>query len=194
MREPQNDVEMFLQVDIVENRKSQKWTTKELVGRALWETIGALIFSLSPRSLWGFRRTLLRAFGARIGSGVHILPSVRIAVPWNLEIGRFASVGDRAILYSLGPIQIGERSTISQYAHICAGSHEYRKRSFDLLKPAVKIGSDVWICADAFIGPGVTIGKGAIIGARAVAIKDVKEGNIMAGNPARQVGERQMLD
>jgi putative colanic acid biosynthesis acetyltransferase WcaF len=185
-----DDKEEALQFDISETRRTRKWTKKDLVGRALWETVGKTLFALSPRPLWGARRALLRAFGAQVGREVHILPSVKIAIPWNLEIQQFASVGDRAILYSLGLIKIGERATISQYAHICAGTHDYRKKSFDLLKPSVSIGSDAWICADAFVGPDVTIGKRAIIGARAVVVKNVEEGHIMVGNPAYVLGER----
>ena len=189
-----DEKEKALQFDISENRRTRKWTKRELLGRALWETVGKTLFALSPRPLWGARRVILRAFGAQVGRDVHILPSVKIAIPWNLELQHFASVGEQAILYSLGRITIGERATISQYAHICAGTHDYRKKSFDLLKSPINIGSDAWICANAFIGPGVTIGKRAIVGACAVIMTNVEDGNIMVGNPARVIGERPELE
>ncbi|ORE91087.1 acyl transferase [Stappia sp. 22II-S9-Z10] len=148
------------------------------------------MFALSPRPFWGWRRLLLRGFGARIGANVHIHPSVRIAIPWMLSIGEDSAIGDRAILYSLGPISIGTRATISQYAHLCAGDHDYRRADFPLLKPPIAIGDEVWICADAFIGPGVSVGTGAIIGARAVVNCDVPERLIVAGNPARPLRQR----
>src|SRR5690606_40555832 len=88
----------------------------------------------------GWRRAVLRAFGARIGRDVRIHPTVRIAVPWNLSIDDEAAVGDRAILYSLGRITIGKRATISQYAHLCAGSHDYRRRDLQLLKLPIIVG------------------------------------------------------
>ncbi len=177
-------------LDIAANRQARKWSPSELVRRALWETLGVPLFSLSPRPLWAGRRVILRAFGARIGNNVRIHPNVRIAVPWNLNIDDNAAIGERAIVYSLGPIFIGRDSTISQYAHLCAGSHDFRHVAMPLLKLPVVIGAGAWICADAFVGPGVTIGAGAVVGARAVVVKDVAEATIVAGNPARVIGRR----
>jgi putative colanic acid biosynthesis acetyltransferase WcaF len=129
-------------------------------------------------------------FGARVGAKAHIYPSVRIAIPWNLDIGERAAVGDRAILYSLGPIRIGAAATISQGAHLCAGSHDYRDPLMPLIKPPIAIGAGAWVCADAFVGPGVTVGEGAIIGARAVVMRNVVASSVVAGNPAREIGRR----
>nr|WP_245686545.1 acetyltransferase [Paracoccus tibetensis] len=131
---------------------------------------------------------LLRAFGARVENSVHIYPTVSIAIPWNLTLLSECAVGDRAILYSLGPIKIGARATVSQGAHLCAGTHEWRDPKRPLVKPHIIIGEDAWICADAFIGPKVSVGVGAIVGARAVVMKDVASNSIMVGNPAREVG------
>lgn len=176
--------------DIAANRAARKWTRTELVGRALWEIVGAPLFRWSPRPLWGWRRTLLRAFGARIGREVHVFPSAKIAVPWNLEVGDHAALGDGAILYNLGMIRIGARATISQYAHLCAGTHDHSLSSFPLIKSRIIVGEGAWICAEAFVGPDVTIGDYAILGARAVAIKDVSAWTIAAGNPARPIRPR----
>jgi putative colanic acid biosynthesis acetyltransferase WcaF len=133
---------------------------------------------------------MLRAFGATVGRAVHVHPTVRITIPWNLSIGDYSAVGDGVILYALGPIAIGARTTISQGAHICAGTHDWRCRTMPLIKPPVSIGSDAWICADAFVGPGVTVSDAAILGARAVVMKDVGSGVIVAGNPAQPIGTR----
>jgi putative colanic acid biosynthesis acetyltransferase WcaF len=192
MTEPTGNKDVS-QVDIANNRKARKWSRKELVGRLLWEVFGQTAFSLSPRPLWIFRRILLRLFGANIGSSVNIFPSVKIAVPWNLRIEDHAAIGQGAILYSLGRIHIGARSTVSQYAHLCAGSHDYKRVTFDLQKPPITIGSDAWICADAFIGPGVTVGDRTIIGARAVVSKSIPDGKIVAGNPAKVLRDRPEL-
>lgn len=115
---------------------------------------------------------------------------VRITIPWNLAIGDDVGIGDRVILYALGPVSIGANATISQYAHICAGSHEWRDATMPLTKPPIRIGARAWICADAFVGPDVDIGDGAIVGARAVVMKHVGPGEIVAGNPARTIGRR----
>ena len=178
--------------DIAANRRARKWSRKELLGRALWELLRGPLFGWTPRPLWGWRRAVLRAFGAQIGREVHLHPSIRIAVPWNIAIGDHSAVGDRAILYSLGPIRIGARVTISQGAHLCAGSHDWRQPDMPLLKPEITVGDDVWLCADCFIGPAVTVGANAIVGARAVAMRDVEPGTIVAGNPARVVSHRTM--
>ena len=173
-------------VNVEANRAARKWSRRQQVGRVLWALVWPF-FRLSPRPLWGWRRFLLRAFGANIDKGVHVYPSVRIAIPWNLEIREFAAVGEGAILYSLGPIVIGPRSTVSQYAHLCAGSHDLSSAARTLTKPPVVLESDVWVAADAFIGPGVTIGSGSVVGARAVVVRDVEPNEVVAGNPARSI-------
>lgn len=176
-------------VDVAANRNAVKWSRAELVGRVLWSMCSPF-FALSPRLCWSWRVTLLRLFGARVGRQVHIFPTVRIAIPWNIDIGDFAAIGDGAILYSLGHIKIGARSTISQYAHLCAGTHDYRAAEFTLIKSPITIGDGVWVCADAFVGPGVQVGAGAIVAARAVVIHDVADRTIVAGNPACPVKTR----
>lgn len=176
-------------LDIAANRRSIKWSRKELGGRVLW-ALTYPFFALSPRPLWRWRRALLRLFGAQIGREVHIYPSVRIAIPWNLTIGDQTAIGERAILYSLGAITIAERVTVSQGAHLCAGTHDYRDPAMPLLKPPIAIDSEAWICADAFVGPGVRIGSRAIVGARCVVTKDVAADAIMVGNPAKLLRRR----
>src|ERR1700736_6444082 len=109
-------------IDIKANRRMRKWSKREKLGRLLWGLAHPL-FAGSPRLAWGWRRALLRAFGAEVAPEAQIHPSVRIALPWNLEIGAFSAVCDRSILYSLGRITIGARTTISQGAHLCAGTH-----------------------------------------------------------------------
>ncbi|MCR9194861.1 MAG: hypothetical protein NXH88_09030 [Hyphomonas sp.] len=176
-------------VDTEANRRARKWTSREQVGRMLWG-FALPMFRFSPRPLWGWRRWLLRAFGAQIDHDVHVHPTVRIAIPWHVTLGRGCAVGDSAILYSLGPIRIGARATVSQGAHLCAGTHDWRDPAMPLLKPPIEIGADAWICADAFIGPGVSVGARAIVGARSVVMKSVETNSIMAGNPACEIGKR----
>jgi putative colanic acid biosynthesis acetyltransferase WcaF len=177
------------QLDIAANRASRKWTRKELAGRALW-TFAHPLFAASPRMFWGWRRGLLRLFGAKVGRNVHIFPTARIAIPWNLNIGDEAAIGDRAIIYNLGHITIGAQATISQGAHLCAGTHDHRRADMALVKAPISVGTGAWICAEAFVGPNVTICRNAIVGARAVAMKDIAENVVVAGNPARVISER----
>lgn len=176
-------------IDVAANRRARKWTRREQVGRVLWALVTPL-FALSPRPLWGWRRMLLRLFGARVGKQVHIYPNVKITIPWNLDIGDHAGIGDHAILYALGAIRIGRSATISQGAHLCAGTHDYHDPAMPLLKLPIIVGEGVWICADAFIGPSVTIETNAIVAARAVVVKDVASNMIVAGNPAKPIKKR----
>ena len=176
-------------LDIQANRSMRKYSRGALAARVLW-AVAQPLFSCSPRLAWGWRRWLLRRFGARIGRNVHLYPSVRIIMPWMIEIGDETAIGDRVILYALGPITIGRQVTISQNAHLCAGSHDYRDPAMPLLKTPITIGDGCWVCADAFIGPGIMLGDGAIAGARAVVVADIPPGEIVAGNPARRIGAR----
>jgi putative colanic acid biosynthesis acetyltransferase WcaF len=178
--------------DIQENRKSRKWTTKEQVGRLIWALTWPF-FRYSPKPLWRWRNFLLRIFGAQISSNVRIDPSVRIFIPWNLSIADWSSIGFDAIVYNLGFIAIGSNVTISQRSHLCAGTHDYRQKSMPLVKSTIVIGSDTWICADAFIGPDIKIGDTAIVGARSVVVRDVPSLAIVAGNPARFIKHRDAL-
>ena len=176
-------------VDVVANRGARKWSSGELRRRVLWALANPL-FAWSPRIFWGWRRCLLRLFGAQIGTEVHVYPSARITIPWNLTIGDYSAIGDRAILYALGPIRIADRVTVSQGAHLCAGTHDYLDPAMPLMKSPIIVERDAWICAEAFVGPGVRVGARAVVGARCVVMKNVEAGAIMIGNPARVLGRR----
>ncbi len=176
---------------IERNRAQRKWTLSELAGRVLW-TLARPLFRFSPRICWRWRRLLLRVFGARVGREVHIHPSVQIFIPWNLEIGDWSSIGFDALIYNLGQLTIGERVTISQRSHLCGGSHDFRDPTMPLLKLPITIEDDAWICADAFVGPGVTVHRGTVVGARAAVFKDVEAWTVVGGNPARVIGHRRL--
>lgn len=179
------------QLAIKRNRATRKYTRAELMRRILWG-IGKPLFRLSPRTAFSWRRLVLRAFGAHVGVGVNIYPSATIYFPWNLSVGDWSSIGEHALVYNLGPVTIGRGVTVSQRTHICAGTHDHRRRDLPLLKPPIAIADDAWICADAFVGPGVRIGEGAVVAARAVAVKDVEPWTIVAGNPARYIKSRSL--
>jgi putative colanic acid biosynthesis acetyltransferase WcaF len=175
--------------DIAANRRATKYGAGELWRRVLWG-VGKLAFRFSPRPCFGWRRFVLRCFGARIGREVHVYNSARIYFPWNLTVGDWSAIGEDAFLYNLGHITLGQRVTVSQRAHLCAGTHDYNDPIMPLLKPPITIGDQAWICADAFVGPGITVGQGAVVGARAVVIKNVEPWSVVAGNPARQIKKR----
>lgn len=178
-------------LDIPTHRASVKYSRGEKIERVTWGLVG-LLFRWSPRHCYRWRNALLRSFGARIGRDVQIYPSVRIFMPSQLEVGDETTVGPEANLYNLGPMRIGSQVTVSQGAHLCGGTHDDSDPAFGLLRCPIEIGSASWICADAFIGPNVIIGEGAVIGARAVAMRNVPAWQVHAGNPARYIRDRRL--
>ena len=113
-------------------------------------------------------------------------------MPWNLEVGDWSSIGEGVFIYNLGKVKIGKRTTVSLKSHLCAGTHDYSDIKLPLKKLPIRIGDNVWICSECFIGPGVTVGEGAITGARAVVINDVEPWVIVAGNPAQYIKNRNL--
>jgi len=175
-------------------RRTSPYSTREKFGRIAWATVQGTLFRWSFHNWYGWRRTLLRAFGARIHGSANLRRTVLVECPWNLVIGSESSVGDRAILYCLGPVTIGRNVTVSQGAHLCAGTHDSRRRAMPLVRPPIAVGDEAWIAADAFVGPGVRVGEGAILGARGVALADLEPWTIYIGNPAAKVRAREFED
>lgn len=172
------------------DRAISPYTTKEKIGRVLWNYVGQKLFRCTFHNWYGLRNALLRVFGATIGSPVRVRPTVLIEQPWNLTIGDNSSIGDRAIVYCLGKITLGKHVSVSQGAHLCAGTHDHRKPDMPLLRPPIVIHDYAWVAADAFVGPNVTVGEGTVLGARACAMKDLEPWSIYSGNPAVKVKDR----
>ncbi len=170
------------------------FTRREKIGRLLWTVVQATLFRFSPRRADGWRAFLLRCFGARVGRVRLLRGTVRVEVPWNVELGDGAQIGDGVYLYSLGTISIGDHTVVSQFSHLCAGTHDYERTDFPLLRVPIRIGSHCWIAAESFVGPGVTIGDGVVVGARASVVKDLPSWKVCVGAPARPVSDRLLLD
>ncbi|MFT5308500.1 MAG: putative colanic acid biosynthesis acetyltransferase WcaF [Flavobacteriales bacterium] len=158
----------------------------------LWWLIQALLFNTSPQFMYKWRVFLLRLFGANIGQDVIIRPSVRVTYPWKLTIGDYAWVGDNVELYTLGEIVIGNNAVVSQRSYICTGSHDYTKPTFDIYALKTVIEDEAWLATDVYVAPGVTIGKGAVIGARSSVFSDMPAGMICVGTPAKPIKPRAM--
>jgi len=101
-------------------------------------------------------------------------------------------IGPRVICYNMAPITVGRDSLVSQGAHLCAGSHDHESPGFQLVARPIEIGADVWIAAEAFVGPGVRIGDGAVLGARAAAFRDLQPWSVYSGNPAQNLRPRRI--
>jgi putative colanic acid biosynthesis acetyltransferase WcaF len=171
-------------------RHISPYSRREKVARLLWAIVQGTLYRYSFTTWYRFRVSLLRLFGAKVHATCRFRRLTRFECPWNLTAGANTCTGDHTILYCLGPVTLGERVTISQHAHICAGSHDFTRADLPLLRPPITIGDDVWIAADAFVGPNVTIGERALLGARACAFKDLPGDTIYGGNPAKPIRPR----
>lgn len=150
----------------------------------LWWIVQSTLFGMSPQFLYGWRRRILKLFGARIGTGVLIRPTVRVTYPWKVSIGDYSWIGDDVVLYSLGDIHIGDNCVISQRSYICAATHDHTDVAFPIRAIPIHIEPQVWIATDVFISAGVRIGHGAVVGARSTVIKDLPPMTVCIGSPA----------
>ncbi len=162
------------------------------IGRVLWGCVWALLFRPSPRIFFGWRRMLLRMFGARIGKGVNVYPSCRVWAPWNLTMKDYSSLSHFVDCYSVDRVVIGAHTTVSQYSYLCTASHDFTISTMPLTTAPIRLGDSAWIAADAFVGPGVTVGEGAVVGARSSVFKNVEPWSVVGGNPARFIRKRVM--
>ena len=155
-----------------------------------WRWSYRLLFRPSPFSADGWRRMILRMFKAKIAPSAVIHRNVRIIHPWNLTVEDHAVILHGAILDCQAPVHIGKGACISQLAHLCTATHEYQDRHMPIVGKPIKIGQGCWLAADVFVGSGVGIGDGAVIGARASVFRDVQPGMLMVGSPARKSRRR----
>ena len=164
----------------------------DYVRRALWGIVQRTLFRWSLPRAFTWRRWLLMRFGAKLGHHVYIRPTTRIFHPWLLQIGDWCALADDVVIYNLGMVYIGSHTVISQGTYVCAGTHDYTISNLPLQRLPIHIGCGIWIAAQAFIGPGVTIGNNSVVGARAVVTKDIPPAVVVAGNPARVLKARVM--
>lgn len=170
---------------------SPSFTFANRIFRQLWNWVWLVLFRPSPRPCHAWRGFLLKTFGAKLGRHVHVYPGARIWAPWNLKIGSHVGVADNVIIYNMDKVEIGDYCVISQGAHICGGSHDYNSANFQLTAAPIILYPYVWVCADAFIGPGVTIPRGVVVGARSVVSRSLPdEWSVYAGSPAKKIGAR----
>lgn len=174
-------------------RHVSPFSSREKVGRLLWAFVQGTVFRFSFPTWYRWRIALLRAFGARIDWSCRIRRTARFECPWNLTCGANCAIGDHAIVYALGPITLGRRVSVSQYSHLCAGTHDFSRFDLPLVRPPIVLENDAWLGTDAFVGPGVTLHEGALLGARASAFRDLEPWSINVGNPARKVRDRPQM-
>ncbi len=177
-----------------DTHKGASFPLQNRVSRLCWGLFAAVFFHPSPRPLHGWRRMILRLFGASVGRGVHVYPGVKIWAPWNLVLADECGIATGVILYTQDIIKIGKRAVVSQGAHLVTGTHDFTSYGFPLITSPIHIGDHAWIAAEAFIHPGVTIGEGCIVGARSVVTKDLPDWTVCAGHPCKAIKQRKFTD
>lgn len=176
-------------------RYRNRHSVQSKAARLLWNVVWSLFFRSTPRGvLYGWRRFLLRLFGAKIGRGVNILPSCKVWQPWKLTMGDYSCLSENVDCYSVDEIIIGDHVVVSQGAYLCCASHDIESPTMELIYKPIVIQSQAWVAARAFVGPGVTIGEGAVVGACAVVTRDVEPWTVVAGNPAKFIKKREIQE
>ena len=160
--------------------------------RASWIVAWFLLASWTPPMLHRWRRFLLRLFGAKIAPTAAIYGSVKIWYPPHLEMGQFALLGPGVTVYCVAKITLQDHAIVSQGSHLCSAGHDVEDRHFQTVARPITIGRRAWIATEAFVGPGVTIGDGAVLGARGCAYRDLDPWMIYGGNPARMLKPRRL--
>lgn len=170
-------------------------TRKHQLVRLLWGIVWPLGTWFLPRSMGsGWKRWLLRTFGAKINSTAVVYSSAKVYYPANLIMDEYACLDAKVECYNVDTIHIGAQTTVSQGAFLCTTSHDITDPHNHLITKPIEIEDQAWVGAEAFIGMGVTIGEGAVVGARAVVVKDVEPWTVVGGNPAKFIKKRVIRD
>ncbi len=154
-----------------------------------WIFLQALFVSSALPGSW-HRRFLLTLFGAEIGRKVVLKPGVRVKFPWRLTVGENSWIGEHAWIDNLAPVTIGNDCCVSQGAYLCTGSHDWTAPGFELITRPITLEPGAWVAAKAVVGPGVTIGRGAVLGLGSVATRDLDAWTVYAGVPATTIRQR----
>ena len=169
------------------------FSTGNKVKRLLWGACWLLLYRTSPRPLHAWRSTLLRTFGATMGADCHFYPASKVWAPWNLVCADQVTAGDEAEIYNPATMRFGSHAIVSQGAYLCGATHDFDDPAFPLLAYEMSFGAYCWICAKACVGPGVTVGEGAVLGLASVASRDLDAWGVYAGTPAVKVKERKRV-
>jgi len=158
--------------------------------RFLWGVAYRVLFALSPVPCFGWRRLILRLFGANLHPTAKVYPSTRVWAPWNLTMGQWSALGPEVYCYNVAEVCLERDATVSFRAFLCTASHDIRRPDRPLITGPIRLRCGAYVFADAFIGMNVTLEEGAVAAARAVVVKDVAAYDIVGGNPARVIGSR----
>jgi putative colanic acid biosynthesis acetyltransferase WcaF len=180
--------------DLSQFRMPRGFRGRSAVVVQIWWIVQDTLFRWSPQALYTWRNFLLRLFGARIGKSVRFRPTVRVTYPWRLSVGDNVWIGDDCVLYNLGDITIGSSVAIAHNVYLCTGTHDYTKIDFPIGQRPIHIEDEVWLPNEIFVGPGVTIGRGTVVGVRSTVLQDLPPAMICYGHPAKPVRPREIRE
>ncbi|RWX78772.1 putative colanic acid biosynthesis acetyltransferase [Neorhizobium lilium] len=160
--------------------------------RLAWSLTWTLLGRWTPVPFHGWRRFLLCSFGADLHPTARVYPTVKVWYPPNLAMREHACLGPDVNCYCMDRIELGPYAVVSQGTYLCGGSHDVDDPHFQLITKPILIGCNAWVAAQAFVGPGVTVGEGAVLGARSVTVKNLEPYTIYAGNPAKLLRKRKL--
>ena len=164
---------------------------KHQIIRFIWGIVWCLFARPLPRSVGnGWKLFLLRLFRAKVSNSAVVYSSAKIYYPANLIMEDFACLASGVDCYNVDIIKIGRGVTVSQGAYLCTASHNINSRKHELITVPIIIEDQAWIEDDDCVGMGVTVGEGAVVGARAAVFKDVEPWVIVGGNPAKMLKKR----
>lgn len=174
--------------------KDAKWPICAKLRMLLWRCVNVTLFQYSPFFFYGWRRFLLRMFGATIAKGATIGRTAIIDSPWNLTMGENSMIARNAWVMCSGKVHIGKNALVGEYVKILAGSHKSNSKGYDFVTAPIYIEDECWIASGAMVVAGGTrplkIGRGAIVGAGSVVFSNVKAMTIVVGNPAEYLTDR----
>lgn len=179
-----------MQTDIARYDNSSYKPGGNPLKRLAWYYVNVFFFKSAVIPSSGLKCSLLRLFGARVGKGVNIKPSVNIKYPWRLTIGDYSWIGENAWIDNLDEVVIGSNCCISQGAMLLCGNHNYRKSTFDLITGKIILEDGVWIGAHSIVCPGISCKSHAVLAVNSVATRNLEPWSVYQGNPAVKVKDR----
>ena len=180
-----NQPDPYIESVVAEPPRRSPWSKKARIVRMIWGVCELFLWKPSPIWAWGYRRSLLRLFGAQVGKQVRIHPSAKMVIPWQIELGDHVRVHERAILYALGKIAIGEHTEVGALAHVCAGTHDYTDPAFTLLRQPITIGKNCLLGVSSFVAPNLTLADQTVLMPRSALYTNSQPGECYQGNPAK---------
>ncbi|MGZ0706750.1 putative colanic acid biosynthesis acetyltransferase [Coraliomargarita sp. W4R53] len=186
------DTKEDFQIDL--RQSVTPWSRQTKICRGIWQYIVKPVYRLIPGKKSSLRIGILRMMGAQIGKECYIQQRVDILVPWNLILDDCVVLAHDTCVLNFTTVTIRSMTVISQGVHLCTGSHDYTHPHFPLIYKPIEIGAESWVASGAFVAPGVTLGRGCVIGANAVVTHDMPAWKVCAGNPCKVIKDRVMKE